>query len=662
MGPYGAPSPPEPFVDRESVRAELFTLLDRAGRDRAAGALLHGLPGTGSSSVALQFAWDARDRFPDGVLYLPVVGVSPADRPVAAGDLLALALQQLGVPAGELPASDPERASAYRTLTAGRRLLVIVDGATLADQVRPFEPASPAAMVLVTARRRFALLHNTGYRSIRVPPLEETAARQLLTGLLREEIAQLAEPTVADLLRLCAGHPLAIRIVAGALAEQPDYAGRFLEEARTRGVRAFEEDGVELLAVTLDTSYRGLPESLATAYRRLALHPGEDISPDAAAVLLGGDRAGAERALRGLVDVNLLYRVHGRYRFHPLVRRHAERMAEQFDTADLRGNLARRVIDWYRRAGVAWEWLASDRWRTSPAYREIPPAEPTSDEAHLRALDFLRAEADNLEACAWAAVGWGWDDAVRDLCFVLWTPYHRWGGGSRAVDTVRAGVEAARRLGDLPSAMQLTLQTGAILLGLTDLADAQARLAEALDLARRLGHRLGEQAALEWLGKAADAGGDHDAALERFAEADQVPVPPAEEGRVRALTALQRGRVLVAAGRHADAVPVLADAAAYFDHHDKPDNQAKARLALGTALLGVARPADADAPLRRAMELFAADGSLRQEALTWLGLADAARDTGETGREQEHLREAEKLLELLGDAARLRVVRDRLAA
>lgn len=696
---YYAPVEADPFVGREPQLAEI---IDGWARKRDDGAVcrmvVHGTAGIGSSSVAVGVAGRLRDRFPDGVLYLRVSDPTRGGAPLDDGPLRS-ALIQLGLPDNELPSTEEQRQSAYNCLTDGKRLLVIFDGVTNADQVAHLVPNSPLAMVVATTRRQLRTLTMHGWRPVQVPPLGQEASTQLLRAMLGLDFDAIEAPTLSALLRICGGHPLAVRIIGGVLSGQPEYAAQLVEEIRVDGVDAFDVDGVALIRVVLDSVYDGLPDELARAYRRLSANPGPDFSAAAAAVLLGGEQVVVRRTLRSLVDLNLLVRgQHGRFGFHPLVLDHARRMRRRFDPAPQRRALAREIIEYYRYHAIAWEQTVIARWREAEAYRQIPPASPVSDpETPSRGLSWLTDERTNLEAAVRDAVDVevGFDEAARDLCFALWTPFHRYGHTLAWVDITTIGLEAARRLGDSHAVMQLESQRGAGHLAVGELDEAKRCFTASQAMATRLDHGLGQQSALEWLGKAAAARGksaaergeaavaraEFAAALSLFDESKvcaRVPgmVPAGQLPRVLALLALQRGRVLFAQGHFSDAVATLDPALTYFGATSESDNHAKVLVVLGQALLGIGDTHAARQRLEAALALFAGDGSLRRQAETEYLLVRVARtrwerclaekaDGGTDGdvdpsAEIAHLRAAGELFVLLGDE-RIDVVRQRLA-
>lgn len=661
MGPYLVLNPPDPFVDREPVRAAVAAEL---ARRRAAGspALFHlnGPPGIGSSATALAIAAIHRDHFPDGIL--PLAVSTPSQAVVPFDQLLGFALRYLGCPADQLPEGEHERIGAYRHLVAGKRILVIVDGITQPNQVEPLIPDSPYAMVITTGRRDWRMLQVlNGFVSLRLAALDDDAARELFAAVSRTSVA---EPTAAALLATCAGHPLAIRLVAGLVAGQPEYAEPLLADLRARGVAAIEADDVPALTNLLDSVYAGLPDDVQRAYRWLSQHPGPDFTIAAAAVCLGESQDATRQMLRRMVDLHLLFRGDSappdgtRFQFHPILGNHAHGMAWQHDDPERLRQLTRDVIEWYRREAIAWEQTTIDRWRVIAAYRggiAAATAPPGVDVRDL-AMAWLDAECHNLVAAVRRAVELDFDAAARDLCFPLWTPFHSY-GHTGWLDTTGTGIEAAGRLNDRLALMQLHSQRGSAWLAIGRLPEATREFTRSLELAREVGHLLGQQSAVEWLGKVAARRGDVDTAMQRYDESERLGVMAAEQQpewvdaaqlrRIVALLDLQRGRALRVAGSTDQAVDKLSAARQYFDTTKEKTNRGKVRYELGMAHAAAGQLAEAAAALAQAQRLFAADRALRWQATVLLAQADTEARRG--GDEGAPLLVAEEILRSLGD-------------
>ena len=600
-------------------------MLDAIAQSAAGRIVLHGTAGIGTTSVAAAFAERSRADFVDGVLYLPVSD---------DGGLLRSALIQLDVPSTEIPVAEADQLAAYRRKTAGRRLLVVFDGVSIADQVADLVPSSETAVVIVTARRELRRLISLGWKSFRVPELIPEDSDRLLRAMLDADVDDIDDSIVAALLGACAGHPMAIRIVGAVLIGQPDYAAQLVTEIADKGIDAFELDGERLITNILNRVYEGLlGDELRAAYHDLSANPGPDFTEDAAAVLLGVDVPAARQSLRDLIGLNLLVRgAGGRVGWHPLVHRHAKSKAAGVSTLG--------ILTWYRDQGVAREMTVTDRPRESEAYLRIPPAAGTRADT----LAWLSAERVNLERATLAAADLGYDEIARDLGLVLWTPFHLFGHTNATADAMSRALEAAERLDDRPAAVQLRSQLGSIGFAAKELAVAEELFTAVLREAEQLRHAFGQQSACEWLGKIAAAHGDHVGALAWYSRSETFvdSVPPAARPRARALLGLHRGRAYIALRRSAEAVEALVHALRHFSGTTEGDNHAKVSYELGRALLDVGDRDEARVQAQTALSLFVADRSLRRQAQTYELLAAIDDDDA-------HRSAAKDIYERLGD-------------
>lgn len=653
MVPYLPALVPDPYVGRELDQATVASELPRrlAG-DRPAAFHVHGIAGIGATALALRLVANHRPLFAH---VLPLTFDDPAGKAVPQDQVLRFAIRFLGCDDAQLPASEVELLGRYHRLLAGKRILLVIDGVTSVDQVAPLMPVSSEAMVITTGRIRLSELDGLGFQPLPLGPLDTAASRELFVARCREALVD--DAAVAELLRICGGHPMAIQLVASLLAEQPEYADTLLADLRDRGVAALAEESTKLNTI-FDAVHTTLPPDLQSAYHRLSLHPGADFTAQSAGVLLRGLGKRPERLLAGLVERNLLSRHGTRYSFHPLHRAHAEHWARVKEDPDRLQRLRRSIVEWYRDQAIAWERTVTDRWRViRDRYAATPPAGPLGDpDTRRRALDWLNAECANLVAAVHRAAEWGFDELARDLCFPLWTPFHLYSRNAW-LDTMTKGIEAAHRLGDQLALMQLYSQKGSAHLELGEFDDAEREFTRSLELARACGHLLGQQSALEWLGKVAARRRDYEAALRHFDESWQLAQLAADRQaewvdaqqlrRIGALLQLQRGRVLVAQEAVGQAVEELSAALRHFDTTGENDNRAKVRYTLADAFLLAGRPDDAVALLNPARELFAADGAAHREAETLLVLARAEAMRG--GDEMTPLRAAEETFGRLGD-------------
>jgi hypothetical protein len=287
------------FTGRAIELAELDLLLPSPAEqhDGAAGPVVisavSGTAGVGKTALAVRWAHRMADAFPDGQLYVNLRGYDP-DRPVPAAEALAGFLRALGVAGQEIPLEEAERAARFRSLLAGRRLLVVLDNAATVEQVRPLLPGSPSVMVLVTSRDALAgLVARDGARRLDLDLLPAADAAALLRALIGGRAE--ADPAAAEMLAgLCARLPLALRVAAELAISRPDtplavLATELAGEADRLALLDAGGDPRSAVASVFSWSYQHLTGDAARMFRLLGLHPGPDFDRYAAAATV--DRA-----------------------------------------------------------------------------------------------------------------------------------------------------------------------------------------------------------------------------------------------------------------------------------------------------------------------------------------------------------------------------------
>ncbi|MGW1893511.1 BTAD domain-containing putative transcriptional regulator [Streptomyces sp. NPDC002004] len=325
------------FVGRREELAQLERVLTEEGSRLSAStrvAVVDGLAGVGKTAVALELAHRMRDRFPDGQLFVDLGGTGLQGSPLTAAEALAQLLRSLGVDDARIPDDPAGRVSLYRSLLHGRRMLLVLDDAISAEQLRPLIPRG-ASSVLATSRQRLTgLAIRDGAHLIRVGPLSDPESAELLTYLggerLREEKA-----VMMRLARICGGLPLALRsAVEGLIAARdvPPTAAveRYVDKRGLLDRLTVEGDAAANLRTVFEASYQALPTDAARMFRYLGLYSGSPITVHEAATLAGTSRATARHLLDLLVNSHLLDRVsRHHYRFHGLIGIYAAECAQR---------------------------------------------------------------------------------------------------------------------------------------------------------------------------------------------------------------------------------------------------------------------------------------------------------------------------------------------
>ncbi len=335
------------FTGRVADQDVLDGLLSDAqtGRTVVISAIA-GMAGVGKTGLAVHWAHRVRDKFPDGQLFVDLRGFSAAT-PTAPMDVLSGFLRVLGVPAEKVPADPDAAAALYRNVLAGRQVLVVLDNAADADQVRPLLPGGAGCLAIVTSRDSLATL--AGARPLQLGVLDPDEAVALLARVLGPGRVDAEAGAVAELARLCAYLPLALRIAAANIGDAErvtDYVAR-LADGDLLGALAVDGDETAAVRAAFTLSYRRLPAPLQRMFRLLGPAPGPDIALPAAAALAGTDDATARASLDRLVALHLVERsAEGRYGFHDLVRAYAVELA---DADPDRPAAVHRFLDHYLR-------------------------------------------------------------------------------------------------------------------------------------------------------------------------------------------------------------------------------------------------------------------------------------------------------------------------
>jgi DNA-binding SARP family transcriptional activator/tetratricopeptide (TPR) repeat protein len=584
-----------------------------------------GMPGVGKTTLAVHVAHQLRDRFPDGQVFVDLYGHTAGRAPADPGDVLAALLAADGVDPRHLPAGTEARSALWRARLTGRRMLIVLDNAVDSVQVAPLLPGSPGCLVLVTSRRFPGDLPADAVAvSLDVLPPDEAA--QMFHRLAPR--AEGLREQVADLVAACGFLPLAVSLLARVLRRHSGWTvADLLHETKTRLLDVAAEHSSVAAAFAL--SYRHLPADRQRFLRLLALHPGTELEPYAAAALAGVGLAEATDQLDALHADSLLIEVgYHRYTMHDLIRAYVRTLAAA-DPPEARRLATERLLDFYQRTAS----LANTR--LSRARQELAEPDaglPLPDLADTDlALSWLRIERANLLACLAST-----DDGRRIVALTagLTVLLRRDGPWTDALALHAAAARAAADLGDrLEHANALgDLATVRRLSG--DYLAAEKDLRLALDLYRELGDRLGEADALIERGKALSRAADYPTskvvaqqALDMYRDLGNLP------GEAGALVELA-----VAVGMTSDfrgAQDLLRRALDLYRRLGDQPGQAYALRILGIAYGRVGDYAGARELLTLALDLYRRLGRRLGEALT---LSDLGRSAAGLGDHAEAVR------------------------
>ncbi|MFD6066987.1 AfsR/SARP family transcriptional regulator [Amycolatopsis lurida] len=686
--PRQLPAEPSGFTGRLLELSILDQLMPRAGNSGGAVALaaVTGPAGAGKTALAVHWGHRVKDRFPDGQFYANLRGHS-AGAPATALEVLTRFLAALDVPAERLPA-DTETASAlYRTLMTDRKALVVLDNAVDVDQVRPLLPAGPGCLVLVTARDRMAgLVALHGARRLTLGMLEPGEALELLARVLGADWVRAEYEAAAEVAGLCAYLPLALRIAAANLAEDPgsgieDYA---IELRKGNLLAALAVPGDEQIAVrtAFDLSYAALPTATRRLFRLLSLVPGNDIGVEAVEILSGEERAGP--MLDTLASAHLVEQhAPDRYHFHDLLRRYAaDRLRES--PAET-GSARRRLHEWYLRgADQAAKIVYPHMFRVPLSV----PDGPVPAGAKENAAEWLEAELGNLVAVVEDAartgprpVAWLLADALRGY-FWMSSRQVEWRAAAAAAlsaaeedGDLRARVSARFSLADLgfrqgryreavrehTGALVLARRAGwveaqAAVLGNLGcvywqsgrLPAAAVRFSRGLELSRRAGSPAGEAVALGNLGLVHWEMGDLPGAARQYVQAlRRYREIGSRYGE--AINLCNLGQTQHARGQAGEAAGLLAKALALHREAGNRAGEAETLGRLASVYCDLGRLTDALDHAREGLRLARETGEPRGEGEALVALAGVHQRVGHRQDAVRRYRQALALLRETGD-------------
>jgi tetratricopeptide (TPR) repeat protein len=420
-------------------------------------AAIQGMAGVGKTTLAVHWGHRIARKFPDGQLYLDLRGHSPRVA-MAPGEALGRQLRALGVADRQIPAEVEEQAALYRSLLAGRRVLVVLDNAAAPEQVRPLLPGSSGCMAVVTSRCRLSgLAARDGAQRINLDVLPAAQAVAVLAqsaGAARVD----AEPAAAEeLARLCGRLPLALRIAAERVASHPrsnlaDLAGELADARNRLDLLCAGDDDATAVRAVFSWSYRALPPAAAGVFRSLGLLAGPDISAPAVAALIAADTATTRQLLELLARMYLVEQSGlDRYRLHDLLRLYAAERGLAEETDEGRAVARRRMLDWYLHTSYAAN-SAITRLPRIPCTFALGAAVagciPLTFATIRQALDWYETEYGNLMASIRMAAETGHHVVAWQIPATLWGHFFIRKPWHDAITSHQLGLEAAREIHD----------------------------------------------------------------------------------------------------------------------------------------------------------------------------------------------------------------------
>ena len=535
------------FTGREAELDRLDALLVRDHGGIGTGvviATIAGTAGVGKTALAVHWAHRISERFPDAQLYVNLRGFDPTGSAMKPAEAIRGFLDAFGVTPQQLPTSLEAQAALYRSLLAGRRVLILLDNAADEDQIRPLLPGSPGCLVIVTSRNELpGLIVTEGAQPVLVDLMSVPEARALLSRRIGQNRVAAEAHAVDSIIALCARLPLALMLVAARAATHPGFSLSALaaELSEVGGsLDAFDsEDRATNVRAVFSWSYQRLSVSGQRLFRLLGLHFGPDISLAAVASLAGMPKAQPRHTLAELTRAHLVSeRIPGRFAFHDLLRAYATEVAYTYDPEDYRHAARCRVLDHYlHSAYCADEVLHRHRDRPFTPAAASPGATPECAVDQKQALDWFESEHAVLLAALRDAAGF--DTHIWQLASALASYFKHQGHWRDWRDSQTMALDASRRLSDKRAQALSHSLLGSAFVHLSNYDHAHTHLQHALDIFGELNDNAGQAYAhhsllpmLERQGLYRDALQHSQQALSLFKAAGQ------DIGRARALNAV----------------------------------------------------------------------------------------------------------------------------
>ena len=644
------------FVGRENLLRDVDAIVATHQRRSVASVIaLTGIAGVGKTALALRWAHTARDRFPDGQLHVNMHGYSTTSARTILGALGHL-LRALGMRPDRVPLDVEEASAAYRTLLTGRRMLLVLDNCKDSQHVRPLLPAHPDSVTVVTSRDRLSgLAARDGVTRLTVDVLTPTDSRALLDGIIGADRADAEPEATRALAELCGHLPLALRVAATRLADQPRRSISEHVEQLRGGNRlvglTIDGDRQASVEAAFELSYVSLADDTRRVFRLLSVAPGPDVTAQTTAALASVASERAVAALTRLAGAHLVDTAGpGRYVFHDLVRLYAQGRAAEEERDDDRASALTRLLTFYLDAATAAAALLY------PQMLRLPPGgragagdvELFGDGAAASA--WLDGERPNLVAAVLHAaeegprdLAWSLADALRGYFFA--TMYTEdWS------TVARAGLAAAELSGDLMAQAAAHMSLGGLHWRQGRHDDALRHHTAALELAGAAGWAEAAAATLGNIGTVYAERGQLDEAANHIGRALATNEKLGwRQGQ--AVNNVNLGLVNRTAGRFDVASEHYRLARRLYAELGSASGEAICGTNLGEMLVALGHPDAARGPLEAALALHRSVGDRANEAETLRCLAAVSRDSG---RLADALRLGEQAAQLAREAGHAR--------
>jgi DNA-binding SARP family transcriptional activator/tetratricopeptide (TPR) repeat protein/DNA-binding XRE family transcriptional regulator len=650
--PRQLPSAVAHFVGRAAELTALNTALSQPAGKTIVISAIAGTAGVGKTALAIHWGHQVSEWFPDGQLYVNLRGYDP-EQPIAAADALATLLRALSVPGREIPPEEDERAARYRSLLAGKRMLIVLDNAASADQVRPLLPGTPACTVIVTSRDALAgLVARDGATRLDLDLLPQEDAVGLLRTLIGARV-DAAPDEAAELADQCCRLPLALRVAAEIATSHPgvplaELTGELADLHKRLDLLVAGGDRRTAVRAVFSWSYHHLAADAAQTFRLLGLHPGPDFESYAVAALTGMTVEQARQMLDVLARAHLIHASSpGRYGLHDLLRAYARELSGVRDGTERHEALTRLFDHYQGTAAAAMDALhpAERHWRP----RIPPPSTPAPPVCSpAGAQGWLDAERATLVAITVQAAEHGWHAYTSQLAAILGR-YLSYGSHYPEAIIIHSRAQvAARQAGDTAGEAAALNALGLVAFHRGRYQQATDHLQQALALFRVIGDRIGQARALNNLGVVSFLQGHYAQAYEWWQQSKAVHREEGDQAGEASLLG-NLGLLDLRQGRYEQASGRLQQSLALARMIGKRTTEFTALVNLGDVSLRQGAYQLATAQLQQALALARELSDRNHEASALVRLGEVSLRLGRYEQAADHLQQALALARETGD-------------
>ncbi|MFL6145512.1 MAG: AfsR/SARP family transcriptional regulator [Labedaea sp.] len=650
------------FAGRSVQLSRLDAVLTPAGGEPNAVIIsaVSGTGGVGKTALAVHWARRVASQFPDGQLYVNLRGFDPREPAMPAEQALRTLLEALGLAPQSVPTARDAQMTMLRGLLSGKRMLILLDNARDADQVRPLLPEAPGCLVVVTSRDQLTgLVVAEGAHLVMLDVLSVAEAREMLAARVGRDRADAEPAAIDELIALCARLPLALAIVAARAAATPELPLATLARAlRATGAHldafAGADPSVDVRAV-ISWSYQTLGEPARRLFRLLGLHHGPGLAAAAAASLAAMPVSEARDLLAELTGINLLVEpVPGRYTFHDLLRAYAIELVERDESADARQAARFRLFDHYLHTSAA----AAVRLHPHRTQFPLDPPRPGAIVGEISNLDealrWYTTEHAVLLASIKRCVAEAADAHAWRLVVSLTEYFDRRAHLEEQAANYRIALAAAERIGELTGQAHVHRCLGRTFAQLASFDTARAHFERALELYAELGDLSGQANVQHNLGWTAELDGRNDDSLHHDRLAHDLYLAAGDRvGQARTLNAIGWSQCLL--GDYERAVECCEQALTLNQELGDRPGESATWDSIGYANHHLGRYRQALASYQRSLDLLRDLGDRDNEADVLSHVGDTHLAAGDTSAAAAAWRSALEILHELGhpDANRM---------